>query len=71
MNAAESVFRVKRLIPPRVPKPSRTADFGRLDCELSPDEYSRLMGEIDSLQVNALLLGSCDSSFALMAGHSS
>jgi hypothetical protein len=42
---------------PASPK-SQSSDFGPAECELTSDELSRLLGEIDSLQLTSLLASS-------------
>ena len=40
--------------------PNLPAELGLSDCELTSDEFSRLMGEIDRLQLGSLL-AECES----------
>jgi len=55
MIAAMSPSKVGSPVSQRPAQLSLSADFDLADCELTPDELSRLFGEIDSLQLNSLL----------------
>lgn len=52
MTAAVAALYEGRVIS-KVPRP--LAEVGFCDCELTSDEFSRLLGEIDSLQLRSLL----------------